>query len=185
MEEILKDNIRRVVQITNEEFENIKSFFTKKSFKRNAYITQAGTSSNQEFFIVSGLVYSAHLNDMGKNQVLQFASENEWLSDSHSFNTGSATHLDFRCLEDTEVYCISFADKESLCSSSPKMAYYFRKIGIENSIMLQKRILLSMASSSKDRYKEFVGQYPKIEKRIPRVLMATYLGASRKTLSDF
>jgi CRP-like cAMP-binding protein len=40
-----------------------------------------------------------------------------------------------------------------------------------------------MAFSSKERYEQFLKQYPSLIQRIPKSLIASYLGVSRETLS--
>lgn len=184
MQGTLQGHINDVIQISNEEFTEIASFFIRKSFKKDQYLAQAGTTSKYEYFILSGLVVASHLNDEGRNHIMQFAMENNWISDSDSFNNKTAASLDIRCLEEAEVYCISFENKEKLCAVSKKMEFFFRKISTQNNILLQKRIMMSMHANSKERYEYFIGDYPKIEKRIPKVLLASYVGVSRKTLSE-
>ncbi|MNR36981.1 hypothetical protein D3C85_1549610 [compost metagenome] len=110
--------------------------------------------------------------------------EGHWISDIQSFNTGCSTSINVKCLEDTELFCISFADKEKLCASSKKMEYFFRKKSNLNSILLQKKLLMFMCPNAKDRFEQFVGLYPTIQLRVSKVLIASYLGITRKTLGQ-
>lgn len=50
-------------------------------------------------------------------------------------------------------------------------------------IALQRRILSLLNSSAKERYNQFITQYPDLLQRIPKTLVAAYLGVSRETLS--
>lgn len=184
MQESLKEHITKVVQISNEEYTEIESYFYKESYKKGSYLIESGKTAAFEFFIVGGLVISSHLNDIGKSHIVQFAAEGDWVSDIQSFNTGCSNSIDIKCLEDTELYYISYQDKEKLCSISKKMEYFFRKKSNSNNIRLQKRILMFMCASSKDRYEQFIKEYPKIQLRLSKILIASYLGITRKTLSQ-
>lgn len=184
MQETLKGHINKIVQITPEEYADIELYFYKESYKKGDFLIESGKLTAYEFFIVKGLVVSSHLNDLGKNHIVQFAGEGDWISDIKSFNTGCSNSIDIKCLEDTELYYISYGDKEKLCSRSQKMEYFFRKKSSNNNIMLQKRILLFMCANSKDRYEQFIRDYPKTHLRVSNVLIASYLGITRKTLSQ-
>ncbi|GAL63822.1 cAMP-binding proteins - catabolite gene activator and regulatory subunit of cAMP-dependent protein kinases [Algibacter lectus] len=47
----------------------------------------------------------------------------------------------------------------------------------------QKRIVRSFSLTAKERYIIFKKEYPKIEKRIPQYLVASYLGITKEFLS--
>ncbi|SHM06524.1 Crp/Fnr family transcriptional regulator [Flavobacterium saccharophilum] len=173
MQETLKEHICKIVQISNEEYLEIEDFFDNKKYKKDKYIIESGNTSTHEFFIIQGLVAASHINYEGKSHIVQFATEGQWISDVQSFNTGCSTNISIKCLEDTELYCISYQDKEKLCAISRKMEFFFRKRSNANNIMLQNRILLFMCSNSKDRYEQFIRQYPKIHRRLPKVLIAS------------
>lgn len=183
MKETLKEHINRIIQITPEEYAEIESYFDVKYYKKGKFLVKNEKIAAYEFYILEGLVVLSHLNDIGKKHIVQFAVEGDWISDIHSFNTGCSTSIDIKCLEDTELYCISYEDKEKLCSRSKKMEYFFRKKSSANSIMLQKRILMFMCANSKDRYEQFIKQYPKIGSRVSKTFIASYLGITSKTLS--
>ncbi|MCI9845502.1 Crp/Fnr family transcriptional regulator [Flavobacterium pectinovorum] len=184
MQQTLQGHINKIVQISNEEFAEMESFFLKKSFKKDEYLAQAGKTAKYEYFVLSGLVFASHLNDKGKIHVIQFAMENSWITDSHSYNMGKVANLDIKCLEDAEIYCITYENKEKLCAFSKKMEYYFRKISIESNILLQKRIIMSTYANFKERYELFIADYPKIDKRVSRTLLASYVGVTRRTLGE-
>ncbi|OOG66795.1 Crp/Fnr family transcriptional regulator [Flavobacterium sp. A45] len=184
MQETLKEHIGKVIQISHEEYLDIESYFTRVFYKKGKYLVEAGNTAPFEFYILRGLVVSWHMNEVGKNSIIQFAMEGDWISDIQAFNTGSSSFIDIKCHEDTELFFISYADKEKLCSISKKMEYFFRKKSIANSLLLQKRILTFMCPDKKARFDQFLLHYPKIQLRAPAKLITTYLGITRKTLSQ-
>ncbi|MFH7017320.1 Crp/Fnr family transcriptional regulator [Flavobacterium sp. FlaQc-47] len=184
MEKTLKENIAKTIQLSHEEYQQIEHYFVRETYKKGNYLVESGKTAPFEFFIVSGLVVASHLNDEGKKHIVQFAMEDNWISDIQSFNTGCSTSIDIKCLENTVLYSISYADKEKLCALSKKMEFFFRKKSSANNIVLQKRILNFMCTNSKDRYEQFIKQYPKIQLRVSKKLMASYLGITTKTLGQ-
>lgn len=50
-------------------------------------------------------------------------------------------------------------------------------------IALQNRILSLLQNSTKERYDLLLEQYPELFQRVPKKMIAAYLGVSRETLS--
>lgn len=91
--------------------------------------------------------------------------------------------MNIDCIEDTEVLCISATDREKLCAEMHKMEHFFRKKSNAGYVALLRRILSLLNDNAKQRYQQFVEQYPKLLKKVPKTLIASYLGVSRETLS--
>lgn len=182
MIETLKNHINKIVQISNSEYLEIESYFETKKFKKNDYLTEAGQLSHDEFYVIKGLVFSFYINDAGQSCIMQFAGDGQWICDIKNFSTTSVNNVSIKCIEDSEVLCITFFEKERLCALSKKMEYFFRIKENMNNGLLFHLILIFRCSNAKYRYKEFVKQYPKIHKRIPVSAIGSYLGISRATL---
>ena len=109
--------------------------------------------------------------------------ENWWISDFQAFYTGVPSVTSIHCLEDVELYAISRKDLEKICLDNHKVEHFFR---IKNSlgyVALQKRILSLLTTDARERFEQFSAQYPKLIQRVPKKIIASYLGVSRETLS--
>ncbi|MFD2937461.1 Crp/Fnr family transcriptional regulator [Spirosoma flavum] len=183
MESALHAHINQVVAITNEEFTEISPYFAPRTFKKYHYLLQAGEPAPIEFFVVHGLLKSSYVDSSGKVHILQFAMEGWWISDFTAFNLQTLATLSIDCIEKTEVLTISFENKEKLCEASQKMAYFFRKKYAVGNAALQRRLLSLLSASATERYHSLVRQYPELNRRVPKSLLAAYLGVTRETLS--
>ncbi|WP_454802165.1 Crp/Fnr family transcriptional regulator [Mucilaginibacter phyllosphaerae] len=183
MEEILRKQIEKIVQLTDEEFRFVLSHFTVKSFKKHQYVLQSGNPAPNDHFVVKGLLKSFYLDEAGKTHILQFAMADWWISDPQAYHNELNATLNIDCLEDTDTYVISLDNREKLCAESRKMEYFFRKKTQAGYIALQKRIQSLMSQSAKERYDQFIHLYPQLSQRLPKALIASYLGISRETLS--
>lgn len=183
MEEILREQIEKIVKLSDEEFQFALSHFTKKNLKKHQYLVQAGEPALNDHFVVKGLLKSFYLDDLGKTHILQFAMEDWWISDPQAYHNRLNATLNIDCLEDTQVYLISIDNREKLCAELQKMEYFFMKKTTAGYIALQKRILSLMSQRAEERFTQFVQLYPTLMQRIPKALIASYLGISRETLS--
>jgi CRP-like cAMP-binding protein len=109
--------------------------------------------------------------------------EDWWISDPQAYHNRLIATLNIDCLEDTETYFISIDNREKLCAEFPKMQYFFMKKTTAGYIALQKRIVSLMSQRAEERYQQFIQLYPDLLSRVPKALIASYLGITRETLS--
>lgn len=182
-EQLLRKQIEAIVKLTDEEFQFVISYFIVKNFRKNQYVVQAGTAAPWDHFVVQGLLKSYYIDEDGKEHILQFATKNWWISDPQAYHNKLPATLNIDCIEDTTVLAISIDNREKLCSECKKMEYFFLKKTTAGYIALQKRILSLMSQKSEDRYRYFEELYPNLLHRVPKKMIASYLGVSRETLS--
>jgi CRP-like cAMP-binding protein len=183
VEEILRQQIEQIVPLTDDEFTQILTYFGERKFKKNQYLIQAGDYAPNDFFVTKGLLKSSFTDEHGKEHILQFAMENWWMSDPQAYHNSLKASLNVSCLEDTHTYFISLDNREKLCADWQKMEHFFRKKTQAGYVALQRRILSLMSQTAAERYTQFVQLYPQLLQRVPKALIASYLGVSRETLS--
>lgn len=183
MHEKLRQHIEKIVPLTNEEFTFISTHFTTKKFKKHQFIIQEGDTVRYSYFIISGLLKLVHTDNGGKQHIVSFAMEDWWESDYYAFFTQTEATLSLECLEDTEVLCCTLEGYNKLCDSLPKMQRFFLEKANFGFLGSQRRIISWLTSNSKERYEQLLKQYPSLMQRVPKSLIASYLGVSRETLS--
>ena len=183
MKAILRTHIEKIVYLTDAEFDLVLSYFTQHSYKKNDYLVQANRSAPHDHFVVKGLLKSFYVDADGKNHILQFAMEDWWISDPQAYHTRTEAKLYIDCLEDTDVFYISKDKRDQLCTKVQKMEHFFLEKTTSGYIALQRRILSLMSQRAEERYLQFVALYPQLLERVPKTLIASYLGISRETLS--
>lgn len=181
----LRRHIEKLTPLSDEEFEYILSYFVPKKLKKHQFLIQEGNAVQQDFFVVKGLLKASFTNDEGKEHILQFAMEDWWISDYQAYFKETNASLNIDCLEDVEVLCLSLANREKLCADLHKIEHFFRRKSNFGYIALQQRILSLMNNNAKQRYEELLNQNPALFQRVPKTLIASYLGVSRETLSRF
>ncbi|UII29688.1 Crp/Fnr family transcriptional regulator [Fulvivirga ulvae] len=179
----LRRHIEEIIPLTDQEFEYILSHF--KALKRNKfqYIIQEGESVNKEFWVVKGCLKSCFFDQDGKEHILQFAMEDWWVTDYEAFTNRTKATISVDCIEDCELLYITYDDREKLSSEMHKMERFWSKKTKLSYIALQNRVLSQMKDTAKERCEKLQARYPQLFQRIPKKLIAAYLGVSRETLS--
>lgn len=183
MSSLLRQQINTITQISDEEFEYILSHFGRRQFKKHQFLLQSGQFVHFDFFILKGCVKSYHTSDDGKIHIIQFGMEDWWITDYQGYYNQTVATIDIDCIEDTEVLCLSYENREKLCAELHKMEHFFRKKTNKRNVALQQRILSLMSNSAKERYDSLLDQYPLLFQKVPKQLIASYLGVTRETLS--
>jgi CRP-like cAMP-binding protein len=179
----LKENIDKITPLSQDELDFVLSHFISKRFLKHQFLVQEGSYVDYDFFIIDGLIKSSHVNEDGKEHILQFATAGQWITDPQAFHHKTKATLNVHCVETSSTLAISLENKEKLCAALPKMEYFFRKKTTEEYILLQRRTLCLISNNARDRYEDLLQNYPGIVQRVPKTMIASYLGVSRETLS--
>ncbi|WP_298143626.1 Crp/Fnr family transcriptional regulator [Flavobacterium sp.] len=185
MSAILRKHIEKITALTDKEFDYVLSHFSVKSAKKQQYLIQEGELVQNDFFVLSGLVKSYYTNADGKEHLMQFAMEDWWITDYQAYFNQQHAQLNIDCIENTQVLCLSLHNREKLCTEMHKMEHFFRKKSNAGYVALQRRILSLLNNNAQERYESLLKLYPELFQRVPKTLIASYLGVSRETLSRF
>lgn len=183
MQEPLRTHIEKIIPLTDEEYTFILSHFTTKKFKKHQFLIQEGEAVKYSYFVISGLLKLVYTEETGKQHIVSFAMEDWWESDYYAFFTETKATMSLECLEDTEVLCLTLENYQNLCDNLQKMERFLLQKANFGFLGSQKRIISWLTSNSKERYEQLIKQYPSLIQRVPKSLIAAYLGISRETLS--
>ena len=179
----LRRHIEKIVPINDEEFEIILSHFSYKKYLKHQFLIQNGDAVKYHYFVLSGLLKLVYTDDSAKQHIVSFAMEDWWESDYYAFFTQTKATMSLECLEDTEVLYCTLEGYKKLCEGVQKMERFFLEKATSGFLGSQRRIISWQTSNAKERYEQLLKQYPLLFQRVPKSLIASYLGVSRETLS--
>lgn len=179
----LRKHFEKSISLTDDEYAFVISHFTAKKYKKHQFLIQKDEEVKYSYFVISGLLKLVFTADSGKEHVVSFAMEDWWESYYYAFYTQTKATMSLECLEDTEVLCCTLEDYKKLCAGLPKIESFFLEKATFGFLGSQRRIISWQTSNSKERYEQLLKQYPTLFQRVPKSLIASYLGVSRETLS--
>lgn len=183
MFEVLFQNLDEKIQLTKEEKELCKSFFTPKKLRKRQYILQEGDVCKYVAFVEKGMLRSYTIDEKGNEHIMQFAFEGWWIADQYSFLTGEPAIYTIDALEDSELLLLSKQAEDELLKKIPKFERYFRLLLQNSLIATQRRLIGSLSQSAEERYHQLINSCPTIPQRVPQHMMASFLGITPETLS--
>lgn len=183
MKHPLRDHIEELIRLTDDEFDYILGHFKHVKKRKHQYLVQEGEIVNKEYWVIKGCVKSYFFDKNGKEHILMFGMENWWITDYESFVKRTPSNIFIDCIEDSELMFITYEDRDKLTAQMHKMERFWAKKSKYGRIALQNRILSLLKNTAKERYELLLEKYPQLFQRIPKKLIASYLGVSRETLS--
>jgi CRP-like cAMP-binding protein len=181
--ELLINNIRRYISLSDEEAKEIMSFFELNKVSKKIMLLEKGDESDFTLFVSSGCLKMYSLDEDGVKHIIQFASEDWWISDLYSFLTGNPSEYYIESVKDTSYLKLTKEQREIMLEKHPKMERFFRIMCEYNIIHSRKRIVDLMQTPAKERYEKFCKMYPTIVNDVPLKHIASYIGVTPEFFS--
>lgn len=185
MSHILRQQLEKLIKLSDSEFDYILSHFKSKKYKKHQFVVQEGQPVENDFFILDGCLKSYSTDANGKQHIIMFGMSDWWITDYKAYYDQTPATVSIDCIEDSELLCLSYENREKLCGEMHRIEHFFRKKTNRRNVALQERILSLLSSSAEERYDALLKQYPLLFQKVPKSLIASYLGVSRETLSRF
>jgi CRP-like cAMP-binding protein len=181
--ESLKQVMRQMISISEDELEDFTSRLCIKKFKRNEIISRPDQIPNDVFFICKGIIRVLITDLEGNEHTIHFSLENQFIADYSNFMLRTPSFYALQALEDTEVVVLPRQAIEwgyNHLSEGQKMGrliaeYYF--------IYQDNRIKNIYARTPRERYDSITEVFPNIHNRVPQHMIASYLGITPVHLS--
>jgi cAMP-binding proteins - catabolite gene activator and regulatory subunit of cAMP-dependent protein kinases len=180
----LIENIRRYVNLNDEEAQTFISFWTERNLSKGEYLLRNGEICRFDTYVASGALKAYFINaQSGKEEMLFFAIDDWWASDLVSFSTQKPSIYSIQAIEHSTILQIGYQSFQEMLKKLPVMERYFRIILERYLGSLQKRIIYNQAYDARFRYQDFIETYPEIAAKVPQYLIASYLGVSAEFIS--
>lgn len=181
MEEFIK-HLKNISSLKSESSSDFLSRCKNFSFPKGHYLVKAGQVSQYLYFVKSGIGKVFYIKD-GKELIDWISDEGNLLTSVTSFLTHKPSKHYVKLMEDSELIGISYKDLEKLFAKYHDMERLGRQLSIIALVQLQARINSMQFETAKERYDNFLIQFPNCINRIPLGDLASYLGMTQVTLS--
>jgi CRP-like cAMP-binding protein len=121
--ELLIEHISSTFPLNKKEAEELFLLFTERKVKRRGFILQQGEVCKHFTFVTSGCFKMYVIDQAGKEHNLEFAVENEWVTDLSSFYDGKSSSVYIEAIEPSTILQINRLDLIYLYTTYPKLNY--------------------------------------------------------------
>lgn len=171
------------MKVTNKQVLDWDKLGTHKTVSKGTLLQSSGMETSRSFYVKKGLLRSYTIDDNGKVHIFMFASEGWIITDIASYALGCPTELFVDTIEDSEIVELSHITSDDIAFEKEKIYTEIQKL-LKRLAVLQKRIIMLMSASARQRYESFLEDYPGLINRIPLKMIASYLGITPEALSN-
>ena len=169
--------------LTDKEVAKLTPLIKTKQVYKGDFLLKEGQICTLTFYVEKGLLRLYGLNGNGKENILQFASENWLVSDRGSVYFNEPSHYFIDAIEDSTVIPIDANFIDTISGLSPDFRKKNDKLLHNHVRHLNRRVALLLGATAEERYLDFIKLYPDVMLRVPQRMVASYLGITPESLS--
>ena len=173
--------------INNTDYSGVKDFFLKRgkkqTFRKKEYFVLQNTLSLYAGFIEEGIFHYFCTSDDGKEHVVGYSFENEFVCDYSSFIKRTGSLVSIRALTECTVYTISLNDYLEYANTTQNGLHFGFQVANDLFEMYYKRLIALYCENPEQRYINLMKQCPDLKEKISLKEIASFLGVSPETVS--
>ena len=177
------DSLLAIVPFSEDELEEIMSYFEKEGVEKNALLVCEGQVCKKLYFVETGLGRSYYLKKDGKEITQWFFAEGKPMSSVESFFQQTPSLYYLEILEDSIVHSISKEKLDLLFKKYHRVEKFGRILSTEMLTKVVNKLNAVQFQTARERYDYMLKEFPDISNRVPLGNIASYLGMTQETLS--
>lgn len=181
--EQIKQVMKQMISVSEDELNDFLSQAITKTFKRQETLSQPNATPNEIFFINKGLIRVLITDNLGTENTIHFALENQFIADYSNFIQKTPSIYSLQTLEETQVVILPRAAIEWGYKNLREGQKMGRLIAEYYFIYQDDRIKNMYERTPKQRYDSITDVFPNIHNRVPQHMIASYLGITPVHLS--
>jgi CRP-like cAMP-binding protein len=175
------ENLNRILPAARAE-EIIKIGKTSLLSPEDNFI-RAGEIPNKFAFVISGLFRYLYISEKGQEFTKGLIRSGNFISAYSSMITQTPSYFFVEALEKSEVFEIPYRSWLRLLESDPFWTGFLLRFVEKGFIIKEKRERDLLLLDAETRYRNFLEEFPGMEKRIKQTIIASYLGIQPESLS--
>ncbi|MEN8186788.1 MAG: Crp/Fnr family transcriptional regulator [Bacteroidota bacterium] len=168
--------------LTKEEMEYSRNFFKRTKLKKGDFLSKEGDICKKIAIVRSGILRSFYNKD-DEQLTTYFNIEGTIATALRSYLKEVPAYENMQAVTDVEIFYIEKKDMNKLFEDIPAWNKIVR-IAMETLyVKMEERSISLQYNTAKERYLNFLVEFPNLANRIPLQYIASFLGITPETLS--
>lgn len=183
MFDVFKKYLAAKAPLTETDFDIIEAACIFKKLRKHQFLLQENDHWHYHAFVCAGCLRKYTMDDKGMEHTVYFAVENWWIGDRQSLMDKTPARYNIDALEDSVVLLVEEQQFQALCDKIPPFNQLINHILQRSLNASHERINATISLTAEERYLHFLKTYPDLANRVPRYMVASFLGITPETLS--
>ena len=181
--EALVRYLLRFGHLNEQQIDLIKAHLEVVVVHKDEYFSEAGKTAKKVAFLQEGVMMICYYNNKGEEVVHHFIDEDHFVVDLESFNYQTASMIYIKAVTNCTLLTFTHKRWNELLSTIIGFDEIMSKITVKTLLEKVNVIKPMLAIEAKDRYNNFLMNYPNLANRIPLIYIASFLGITPSSLS--
>jgi CRP-like cAMP-binding protein len=164
-------------------WEDIAALISKRVVAAGEQLLCAGERASNIFFIRSGLLREYYLDDAGHESTRAFCVEGGFAGSLADLIGGGKAMVSIEALDASELWVLNWSAIDALSEIHPALMKLIRRFAEALYVRKMTREFEMLTLSATERYRRFVRDFPALNQRLHRNMLASYLGITPVHLS--
>jgi len=161
----------------------VKAKAEEKNIVKGEYFSEAGKIAREIAFVQEGVLMICYYNNRGEEIVHHFVDENHFVVDLESFNHKISSMIYIRSVTDCKLISFTYESFKELSEIIIDWDKIINKVTIKTLLDKVNVEQPKLNTDAKNRYLDFLKNFPNLANRIPLIHIASYLGVTATSLS--
>lgn len=186
MNEPMKDLFESIAQqigIPAVVIQQSQIFVALAPIKKGDCWVQVGDTLNHVGFVVSGFFRKFRMDDEGREFTTDLISHNDFIAAYSDLLQNRSATLSIQALEDSTIAVFDFPRIRSLAAADFQWAKVLLRMTEQLYVEKEWRESFFVTQSAAKRLSHFVEKHPELIRKVPKNIVASFLGINASTLS--
>jgi len=179
----LRTALERISPLALPAWEALATLIAVREAARGVHVLRAGEPATHIFFVNRGLLREYYADAAGQEFTRRFCDAGDFSGSLADLLVSRGALVSIQVLEPSELLVMPWSAIETLAECEPSLAKLLRRFAELLYIRKIEREFEMLTLAAGERYRRFVAAQPGIHARLPRHLVASYLGITPVHLS--
>jgi CRP-like cAMP-binding protein len=179
----VREALDRISPLSGEAATALEALASTRRVARGAHLLRAGDRAVQVAFVRSGLLREYYLDSSGQETTRRFCGVGDFSGSLADLISRGPAGVSIECLEPADLVEVEWARVDALSERHPSLMRLLRKFAEALYVLKSRREHEMLTLPAAARFRLFAEQSPGLEARLPRHLVASYLGITPVHLS--
>ena len=172
----LRCSLNQFSPLPDPDWTPIAQWIVRRQIARGQHLLRAGQRASHAFFVGSGVLREYYVNREGVEATRRFCQAGELSGSLADLLSEGPALCSIEALEPGEVLSVEWARCDALSRTSPAWMMLLRRIAEGLYLRKIEREFDMLTLPAAARYRRFAESFPSLDARLPRTLVASYLG---------